>query len=360
GEPLHKTLLRMATQARLPLEDLLFFTTQLTIMMETGSHLTLCLAGLEEQTENKSLKKAIGRIKEQVKEGRMLSSALADFPDIFDGVYVSMVRAGESGGALYTMLERLTLVLEKRDHLRSSLKSAMRYPMILLGIAGLVMIVMVTFLLPKFKGIFADMGAELPLATRILMGSSDFVLHYWYVLIGVAGVLAVGAVAFYHHPVGRPLVDRLSLRVPAFGEVRRTVYNSIILRLMGTLMESGVPLLEAIQIARGTVTNVLYENLLDRVVHELTEGHTFSSAIAQTDLIPAITKQMIRTGENSGMLGRVMVKIADYYDRMIDSKLDGLGKVLEPVMIVFMGGFVGFIAMSLLLPIFKMSSSVPH
>ncbi|MCA9771305.1 MAG: type II secretion system F family protein [Myxococcales bacterium] len=360
GKQLGVAALARIRRGSVPLPDLVFFTTQLAIMIETGSHLGLCLSALEEQTQNRTLRAALRRVRDEVQEGRMFSAALSRFPHIFDGVYVSMVRAGEAGAALDQMLGRLVEVLEKRENLSASFKSAMRYPMVLLAISGLVMIVLVTFLLPKFKSIFVGMGAVLPLPTRILMGLGDVVLGYWYLIAAALAGLALGASALYRLPVVRRQVDRQVLKLPGYGPLKTSVNNALILRLMGVLMDSGVPMLDAIRVARGASANTCYVELLDSVIERVSTGGGFASSLSETDLIPAITKQMIRTGESSGMLGRVLTKIADYNDRALDLKLQGLSKVIEPVMIVFMGGLVGFVAMSLLLPVFKLSTTVPH
>ena len=192
------------------------------------------------------------------------------------------------------------------------------------------------------------------------MGLGDVVLGYWYLIAAALAGLALGASALYRLPVVRRQVDRQVLKLPGYGPLKTSVNNALILRLMGVLMDSGVPMLDAIRVARGASANTCYVELLDSVIERVSTGGGFASSLSETDLIPAITKQMIRTGESSGMLGRVLTKIADYNDRALDLKLQGLSKVIEPVMIVFMGGLVGFVAMSLLLPVFKLSTTVPH
>lgn len=350
--------LRRLVRGPLPPKELILFTSQLAIMVETGTALVASLEGLEAQTTNPRLRRALAAVRRDVKSGQMLSNAMGRHLDVFPETLVSMIAIGESGGFLGTMLERVTVLLTKQAALRSTLRSAFTYPLILAGFCVLVVAFMVVFILPKFTSIFADMEAALPAPTRVLLASVGFLTARWMLLLPAAVILAVGVVIFFRTKRGHRLLDRALVSLPVAGTLIRNIAISRLLRSVGQLMQAGVPLLEALEVSKPFVGNVLFRELVDRMEESVTEGKTLSAPVGECDLVPPTVYQMLLTGESTGALATIMNKVADFYDARASSQAKDLTTILEPLMIFTVGGIVAFVVISLLLPIFRMSSLV--
>ncbi len=342
----------------LPPKELIIFASQLSIMAETGTSLIESLEALHEQTTNPRLRDALSAIRTEVKSGQMLSAAMGRHRDVFPETVVSLVSVGESGGFLEQMLDRISNLLAKQAELRSTVRSAFTYPLVLAGFCVLVVGFMLTFILPKFVDIFEDMGAALPIPTRLLLATVDVLTTRWMFILPTILVLGVAAAVFFSRGAGRRLVDHWLLSLPAVGPFIQNVIVSRLMRSVGELLHTGVPLLEALEVSKPLLGNVLFREMIDRVEASITAGKTLSGPIGESGLVPATVEQMIRTGESTGTLSTTMIKIADFYDNRTKVQAKDLTTLLEPLMIFLVGGIVAFVVLSLLLPIFRMSSAV--
>jgi type II secretory pathway component PulF len=337
--------------------ELIFFTSQLSLLMETGSSLTESLSTIETQIANRSLREAVQQVSLDVQSGKMLSTALGRKPKLFTSIYVSMIRAGETGGFLVEMLHRLVQILKLKNDLKTKIKSAMAYPAVLIVMSTGVLVFMVTFVLPRFAALFEGKEAILPATTKVLMAASSFAVDRWPLLLGGLVALIVGALFAARSTQGRIFLQRLILRVPLIGVTCRILYASRLLRTLGVMLESGIPLLDGVEVTRGTVGNREYVTFLDHVEESVKEGKSLSEPFAQSPLFAPVVKQMVHTAEMTGSTGTVMLKMADYYEEEMEVRLKTLTAMLEPLIVVVMGSVVGFIAMSLFLPLFKISRS---
>ncbi len=336
-------------------KELIFFTSQLSLLMETGSSLTESLGSIEPQISNKALKEAVQRVSLDVQGGKMLSTALARKPKIFTTIYVSMVRAGETGGFLVEMLQRLVQLLKLKSGLMTKIKVAMAYPAVLTVMSAGVVIFMITFVLPQFASLFEGKEAILPITTKILMATANITVSYWpFILVGLVALL-VGAAFAVRSERGKILLQKASLRVPLIGPMCRVLYASRLLRTLGVMLESGIPLLDGVDVTRGTVGNCEYVKFLDTVEKNVKEGRSLSEPFSRSQLFPPAVKQMVHTAEMTGSAGMVMLKLADHYEEEVEVRLKVLTSLLEPAIVVIMGSVVGFISMSLFLPLFKIS-----
>ncbi|OGL43257.1 MAG: hypothetical protein A2042_05020 [Candidatus Schekmanbacteria bacterium GWA2_38_11] len=343
---------------RVKLRDIICFTNQLEVMTEMGTGLVPSLKALYEQTENETLKEAIKTIVVDVEEGKMLSHAMGKHPKVFSNVYASMIKAGETGGVLNEMLKRLTVFQEKWEKMISSLKSATTYPMILIGFAFTVVIFMVSFVLPRFVGIFHGQESLLPAPTRILLNLTGFFKSYWYLVMIFILMIIGGVHYFLKQEKGGYLLDKFKIKAPLIGKLYQNIYVGRIMRIIGVMLDAGIPLLEGVQVTRATMDNRLYASFIDDVMDNIKRGIGISTPFNESPLIPATIKQMVKTGEASGALGRVMMRMADFYDEESERYIKKLTTFIEPAMIVCVGAIIAFIAMSIILPIFKMSSTV--
>jgi len=336
-------------------KELIFFTSQLALLMETGSSLTETLTAIESQISKPALHDAIHEVSLDIQSGKMLSTALAKHPEIFSTVYISMVRAGEMGGFLVEMLQRLVQMLKLKSDLATKIKSAMAYPVVLTLMSVGVVIFMMTFVLPRFAVLFEGKEAILPITTRILITLADIITGYWpLILLGLVGLL-VGVVLFGRSDAGRIFIQRAMIRTPVLGPVCRLLYMARLLRTLGVMLDSGIPLLDGVDVTRGTVGNCEYAAFLDGVEQSVKEGKTLSEPFSRSKLFAPAVKQMVQTAEMTGNSGIVMLKMADHYDEEVEVRLKTLTSLLEPAIVVVMGSVVGFIAMSLFLPLFKIS-----
>ncbi len=342
-------------ERRISIKDILFFSTQLSIMLDTGNSLTTSLATIGRQLDNPQMKAVIERIRIQVEGGQMLSTALGQHPKTFDTVFVSMIRAGETGGFLKEMLQRLVFFQKRQAHIRSAIRSALMYPLAIISIALAVILLLVIFVIPKFTVIFEGMGEALPTPTKILLGMVTLFTDYWYAVIAVIGATIFGLIMLIRTAWGRSAFDTVKIRAPVVGKVIRTIYTSQMLRTLGVLIDGGVPLLEALQVVRTIFDNHHVVELIEKVIENVKRGAGLSAPFKTSPIIEPITAEMIRTGETSGAIGFVMLRLSDHYDEETEEKIKGLTSILEPMMIVLMGVMVGFIAMAIILPIFKIS-----
>lgn len=344
--------------ARIGSAERMQFTERLALLLETGVPLHDALRVLEEQTEHPGVKAIIAQVAGDIVGGQRFSESLAKHPDLFPSTYVNLVGASEAGGFLPQVLEQLVDMDEKQERLRSTIVSALSYPafLVLFSVAVVVFILVVVF--PKFSVMFASIYDELPFTTKVLIVASDGLIRHGLALgVGVLALLGVALVAL-RRPEVRARLDRLKLRAPFVKEIFVKIYLTRLMRVMGISLERGVTILATLSACRNVVPNAEFQRFLGELEVQVTEGRGIAAGFRDSDLIPASVKQMIGTGEETGTLGRVMGRVADFYERDLTRQLNRLAKLAEPVMLLVMGALVGTIVTSIILPIFKMSRAV--
>jgi type IV pilus assembly protein PilC len=345
---------------RIQLGDLSIMSRQLATMVSSGMTILRALYVLEAQTENKKLADVIVEVRKDVEAGLPLSDALERHPKTFNALFVAMTRAGETGGVLEESLMRIADQLEKEESLRRQVKSAMAYPIVIFVFATAVMLGMVAFIVPVFAGVFKELGnAKLPAMTSFVMGISGAVTGYWYLLIlGTVGG-AFGFVKWKKTPRGRGLWQRFLLRVPfKIGDIFQKVALARWSRTFSALMGAGVPLLQAIDITSQTAGNIVVEEAMANVTTSVKAGGTIAQPLMESPVFPSMVGHMVKVGEETGALTTMLSKIGDFYEDQVDASVKALTSILEPVMIVFVGGIVGFIVISMYLPLFSVYDQI--
>lgn len=334
-------------------KDKAVFSRQFSAMVSAGVAMVRCLGVLTEQCSNPKLKKALIDISAEVQQGTTLSEAMRKHPDCFDNLYVAMVQAGEVGGVLDEVLNRLAKVLEDMARIQNQVKGAMAYPVTVGILAVVVFIAMTVFILPTFAKIFADIGAELPALTVFMLGVSE-ILRSWKVIIPI--VVVIGATwafkLYYKTPVGRLTVDRITLKMPILGDLNEKTAVARFSRTFGTLTRSGVPVLNSLEIVKETAGNQVIVNAVASAQNEIQQGGMISLAIQRENVFPPLAIQMIAIGEETGELDGMLMKVADFYEDEVEQAVKALTSVLEPIMMVFLAGMVAVILLSMYLPMF--------
>jgi len=346
---------------RIKIDDLSIMTRQLATMVSSGMTILRALYVLEAQTENEKLAEQLVAVRKDVEAGLPLSDALGRHPKSFNPLYVAMVRAGETGGMLEESLLRISDQLEKEESLRRQVKSAMAYPIVILTFAMIVMIGMVAFIVPVFAGVFEEIGgdAEMPAMTRFVMAISELVTGKWYLLIGGTVAIVLGFAKFKKTPRGRSLWQRFLLRIPfKIGDIFHKVALARWSRTFSALMGAGVPLLQAIDITAQTAGNVVIEEAMANVTTSVKAGGTIAEPLMDCAVFPSMVGHMVKVGEETGALTTMLSKIGDFYEDQVDASVRALTSILEPVMIVFVGGIVGFIVISMYLPLFSIYDTI--
>jgi len=339
-------------------KDILNFTNQLAVMVRAGISLQDSLESIAEQNENQKFKAVIFDLKNRIEGGRSFSQALAEHPEVFGSLYINMVAAAEVSGSLSGMLQKLVEYLNREAETRSQVRGAMVYPIIIAVMAVLVTIFLLVFVLPRFTAIFAGKEHLLPRPTKILMASSAFLRSYWFFIVPAVGTAFAGFFYFIGTNVGRLWWDKTKLVLPLIRKLCRSLYITRGLHTMGVLTRAGVPILDTISITARISGNVLYKDMWLGVYEDVRQGKKIASGLSRYNLMPSNVAQMIRSGEDSGTLSDVLRDVSNYYARELRTVIKTTVSMIEPLMIVMMGVVVGFIAMSIILPIFKMSSAV--
>ncbi len=338
--------------------DVVIFTRQFATMINSGLPLVQALDILSEQTENKALKDVTRAVVYDVESGHTLADALRKHPKAFSELYVNMVAAGEAGGILDTILLRLATFMEKNDALVRKVKGAAIYPAVIFSVAILAVIILLVFVIPVFRSMFADVKMELPLPTRIVIGLSDFLKHFWWLLgVGIAAVV-FGFRRYYATPAGRLNLDRVMLALPVLGEVIRKSAVSRFTRTLGTLIASGVSILDGLEITAKTAGNRVIHDAVMESRASIAGGETIAAPLQKSKVFPPMVISMIAVGEQTGGLDEMLSKIADFYDEEVDAAVEALLSLMEPVMIVLLGVVVGGMIVAMYLPIFGMIGAV--
>jgi len=339
-------------------KDVVVFCRIFSTMINAGLPLIQCLDLLAQQEQNKTFKEIIKKVKEDVESGASLTEALKKHPDVFDELFINLIAAGEAGGILDIILGRLSAYMEKAMKLKSQVKGAMTYPAAVLVISIGVVALLLIKVIPVFKKMFEGMGGELPGPTQFLVNLSEFAQSYWWVMVGIIVAVVVAFGRFYKTEKGRWSIDSLLLKAPIFGPLLKKVAVAKFSRTLSTMMNSGVPILEGLNIVSKTAGNVVVESALIKTRQNISEGRTIAEPLSETGIFPPMVVQMIAVGEATGALDTMLSKIADFYDDEVDAAVAAMTALLEPIMMVFLGGVVGGMIIAMYLPIFKMASVV--
>jgi type IV pilus assembly protein PilC len=342
-----------------PQKDLQIFTRQLATMIDAGLPLVQCLDILSNQTPNKIFARILGQVKSSVEQGSTFSDALKRHPKVFDDLYVNLVAAGEVGGILDTILNRLAVYIEKAVKLKGQIKSAMFYPIGILVVAIGVIAVMLIKVIPTFEDMYKNMGnAQLPAPTRVVIGISHSFMNQWYLYVGSIVAIFVIAGAMGRNPQGRIILDRILLKLPVMGPVLRKIVVARFTRTLGTLLASGVPILDALDICARTSGNKVVQQGIERARAKIAEGHDMAGPLADSRVFPTMVVQMIGVGEQTGAMDQMLQKIADFYEEEVDAAVTAMTSLIEPIMMAFLGVVVGGLIIAMYLPIFNLAGNI--
>ena len=333
--------------------DIVIFTRQFATMIDAGLPLVQCLEILVGQQENKTFARTLSEIKADVEAGSTFAKALGKHPKVFDSLFVALIAAGEVGGILDTIMNRLGAYIEKSMKLRKKIKGAMVYPISVMSIAFVVVLVLLIFVIPVFANMFESFGGQLPGPTQFVVDVSNFIRNTWYILFPSIIAFWYGMKALIKTPKGTEIKDNVLLKMPVFGDLLKKVAVAKFTRTLSTMITSGVPILDGLEIVAKTSGNMTVEKAILRTKDRISEGKTISEPLAETGIFPNMVCQMITVGESTGALDVMLAKIADFYEDEVDQTVESLTTLLEPMMMVFLGGSVGGMLVTMYLPIFK-------
>ncbi|RJP20477.1 MAG: type II secretion system F family protein [Deltaproteobacteria bacterium] len=339
-------------------KELAIFTRQFATMIDAGLPLVQCLDILGAQQENPSFKKVIVRVKEDVESGSTFADALGKHPKVFDALFVNLVAAGEVGGILDTILSRLAEHIEKAMKLAKKIKGAMVYPSTIVAVAVVVTVVLLLYVIPIFAKMFADFGQALPAPTQIVLRLSDITRKYFLVFIALVFLIGAAFKWYVRQESGRRNVDRLLLRLPVVGSLLQRIAVARFSRTLGTMVSSGVPILESMDIVAKTAGNKVIEDAIFKARGSISEGKTIAEPLAESNVFPPMVTQMVAVGEATGALDAMLNKIADFYDEEVDSAVEALTSLLEPMLMVFLGVVIGGLVIAMYLPVFKLAGTI--
>jgi type IV pilus assembly protein PilC len=334
------------------------FTRQFSVMLDAGLPLVQCLEILGSQEENRTFQAIINTVRTDVESGASLADAMRKHPKAFDNLFTNMVAAGESGGILDIILQRLSVYIEKAVKLNSQVKAALIYPVSIIVIAALVVFIILWKVIPVFAQLFAGLGSEMPFLTRMVIGASNFIADYIFFMVLVGVFAGVAISRWYKTPHGRRFIDTALLKIPVVGMLLRKIAVARFCRTLGTLTASGVPILDGLEITAKTAGNAVIEDAVMSVRKSVEEGKTISEPLAQTKVFPSMVVQMINVGEQTGALDQMLSKIADFYEDEVDTAVAGLMKLIEPVMITVLGVIIGTIVAAMYLPLYSILSKI--
>jgi type IV pilus assembly protein PilC len=341
-----------------PSKNLAIFVRQFSVMIDAGLPLVQCLEILGKQEPHKHFSYVILKVREDVESGAALADAMKKHPKTFDALFSNMIAAGEAGGILDTILKRLATYIEKSVKLKGDVKSAMIYPVAVVVIAGIVVTAILWKVIPTFASLFAGLGAQLPMPTRIVIALSDYIVAYGWIVIIVMGLMGWALKSYYGTTKGRYVIDAIMLKLPILGGILRKVAVARFCRTLSTLLSSGVPILDGLDITARTAGNAIIEEAVQKTRTSIERGETISAPLRETGVFPSMVVQMINVGETTGALDAMLSKIADFYEEEVDTAVAGLLTLMEPVMIFFLGGIVGGIVIAMYLPIFDLISKL--
>ncbi len=345
-------------QPRVSSKDIVVFTRQFSTMIDAGLPLVQGLTILAEQSENKTFKAVLKQITKDVEGGSTLAEAMKKHTKVFDDLFVNLVAAGEVGGILDTILRRLADYIEKAQKLKTRIKGAMTYPAVVVAVAIIVIAIILVFVIPVFEEMFTGLGSGLPAPTQLVVNMSRFVKGNILFILGALVLLAVGFVKYRNTKQGRKTTDEIALKLPIFGPLFKKVAVARFTRTLGTMISSGVPILDALEVVAKTAGNVILEEIIYEVRASIAEGQTIAEPLSETDIFPGMVVQMISVGEATGALDTMLAKIADFYEDEVDAAVEALTSMLEPLLMLFLGGTIGGLVIAMYLPIFKMAAAL--
>ena len=335
--------------------DLVSFTRELAVLNGAGLSLPKSLASLRDQMREGRLRNVISNVLDGIERGETLSDSLAMSPKVFSKLYINMVRAGELSGNIDEVLSRLAALLEKQQKLKKKVRGALIYPVFVLSMAFLILTMLMIFVVPTFTKMFDEMGGELPQATQLLIGISNLFVHYWYLIIGGIFGIYFGFIALLKIDICKYYYDKLLLRIPVLGNLIVRVTLARFMRMLGMLLNSGVPILNALFIVRDATTNLVYAKVIPNIIDSVKEGESLAKMFDEAEIFPNLVVKMIGVGEETGQLSDMLVRVADTYEEDIDVMIGSLSSLIEPFLIVIMGLIVGFIVIAMFLPLFNLT-----
>jgi general secretion pathway protein F len=338
--------------------EIAIMTRQLSTLVGAGFPLVSAIDSLIPQTKRPALKKVIAQIKDSIVEGNSFAASLAPYPGTFSQLYINMVRAGESSGTLEIVLERLADITEKQQALKTRIRSAMAYPILMTFIGAVVLFLLLTFIVPNITTIFEDMHKALPAPTLFLIGLSQFMQTYWWTMFILLAGLVFGFRGFGKTEKGRRHIDKTILKLPLFGPLVQKLAVARFARTLGSLLENGVSMLQALDIVKNIAGNVIISEIIEQASEDVEKGQGLGKSLGKAEAFPILSVQMIEVGEQSGELEKMLIKMADVYENQVESSVTSMTSLLEPIMILVMGAIVGFIVLSICLPIFEMNQLV--
>jgi type IV pilus assembly protein PilC len=347
-------------RGHVPAKDLAIFYRQFSVMIDAGLPLVQCLEILAANQENQTFQNALTQVRSTVEGGATLANAMRQYPKVFDDLVTNMIEAGETGGILDTILQRLATYVEKAVKLRSAVRSALIYPVSVVLIAFGIVGALLKFVVPTFTSLFAGLGVDLPTPTRIVIGLSDIVSKFWWIFFLLIGLIWFGIKQFTSHPKGRLLWDTMLLKLPIIGVLLRKIAVARFTRTLGTLITSGVPILDGLSITARTAGNAVLEQALMRVRKSIEEGRSMVDPLKECGVFPNMVTQMIGVGEATGAMDAMLQKIADFYEDEVDATTKDLLTIMEPIMICLLGGMIGGIVISLYMPMFSLISKLSN
>ncbi|VAV83860.1 Type IV fimbrial assembly protein PilC [hydrothermal vent metagenome] len=343
---------------KIKVKEIVVFTRQFATMIDAGLPLVQCLDILANQQDNKEFQKVLLDVKSRVEEGSTFADALRKHPKVFDDLFVNLVAAGEVGGILDTILNRLSGFMEKAEKLKGKIKGALTYPTAVIVIACIIVTGLLLWVVPIFDDMFKSFGSALPAPTQIVVNMSNALKNYWYLIFGTLAAVIIGLIQAYKTKKGRRIMDAVFLKMPVFGDLLRKTAVARFTRTLGTMLASGVPILEALEIVAKTAGNVVIEEAIMQARSSLSEGKTLAEPLAETKVFPSMVTQMITVGESTGSMDTMLSKIADFYEDEVDASVDALTSLIEPMLMAFLGVVVGGLVIALYLPIFSLAGAV--
>ncbi len=355
-----KSLAKRKITKRVAIDDLVIFSRQLATLIDSGINLVAALEILKDQVDNRKFAEIIYRIYLDIEAGKSFCDAVAQYPATFSDFYISMIKSGEASGMLNDVLERLALYLEKSAALQRKIKASLMYPAVIVSMAVIITIFLLVKVVPTFKGIFESLGGTLPLPTLILIGVSEFLRHYFLLFAGLIACAVIGARAYINTSKGRYNFDKLILRLPVFGILVLKVAVAKFAATFSTLVKSGVPVLNALQIVAATSGNKIIEEAIEKSRESVRQGEPIYKPLERSKVFPIMVVRMIHVGEQTGQMEKMLSKISDFYEDQVDNAVSSLTSLIEPLIIAFLGVVIGGIVIALFLPIFKITQLVAH
>ncbi len=339
-------------------EDIILFARQMATMVDAGIPIMQTMEALQDQASSGSLKKVLGQVHDDIRLGVSLSAAFAKHPKVFDNLFVNMIKVGESGGVLTTVLERLSTYMEKTEKLKQKVGSALVYPIVIVSMAFIITTVLIIKVVPAFKEIYSSLGKDLPPMTQALLNFSDAMQHQFFLWVGVVFCVAMALVWYKKTDLGAYQIDAWKLKMPIFGPLICKVAVSRFCRTLSVLVQSGVPILDGLDIVRKTIGNRVLEKVVEGVIQSVQEGESIAAPLSRSPVFPVMVTKMVAIGEQAGQLDKMLVKVAEFFDEQVDAAVNGLTSMIEPVIIGFLGIVVGFIVIALFLPILNMTQAL--